>query len=461
LTRYPGDVTLASEFAEAATAQKNWTEAVQRWQAVLEAGGTDAPARAYLRLGQALRAEGELAAAEAILGQALTRYPGDVTLASEFAEAATAQKNWTEAAKRWRDALDFSSGQAPPEINAHLGRALRLTGRTAEARAVLLDGLVTHPRHMRLLSELALSDTSSQRYENAQDALWGEKDLKVEIVVCVHNALEEVERCLQSIRTHTTFRYCLTIIDDASASYVSQFLNAFVAAHSCMRVIRNAENCGYTRSANRGLRESRSEWAVLLNSDTIVTAGWLEGLIECAVSGTRIAAVGPLSNAATFQSVPETRQLDGSFVVNELPTDVTPDDAAEIIRSASVRAFPRVPMLNGFCMLLSLSAIKELGYLDEVNFPIGYGEENDLCLRLVSAGYKLAIADHVYVYHGKSASFGASRKALIERSMNALQSKWPAYSYSYVADGIENLPCMLELRSRLRTQLASHGSRKS
>ena len=48
--------------------------------------------------------------------------------------------------------------------------------------------------------------------------------------------------------------------------------------------------------------------------------------------------------------------------------------------------------------------------LNTAAFPAGYGEENDLCLRAGKAGVKLAVADDVYVYHVKSASFGSVRR---------------------------------------------------
>ena len=51
----------------------------------------------------------------------------------------------------------------------------------------------------------------------------------------------------------------------------------------------------------------------------------------------------------------------------------------------------------------------EVGGMDGAAFPSGYGEENDLCLRVRNAGYQLAVADDVYVWHSKSASFGAAR----------------------------------------------------
>jgi GT2 family glycosyltransferase len=146
----------------------------------------------------------------------------------------------------------------------------------------------------------------------------------------------------------------------------------------------------------------------------VVTKNWLNGLLHCGLSDPSVKAVGPLSNAATIQSIPKVRDSLGNFTINSLPASASPDDVGELLRRISRRSFPRTPMLNGFCLLLHRPTIKALGFFDEIHFSVGYGEETDLCLRLTNAGYKLAIADNVYVHHFKSASFGSeNRKKLI------------------------------------------------
>ncbi|HBK92268.1 MAG TPA: glycosyl transferase family 2, partial [Parvularcula sp.] len=42
---------------------------------------------------------------------------------------------------------------------------------------------------------------------------------------------------------------------------------------------------GYTRTINIGIRAADKDDVILLNSDTIVTPGWLDGLIEAARRG--------------------------------------------------------------------------------------------------------------------------------------------------------------------------------
>ena len=199
---------------------------------------------------------------------------------------------------------------------------------------------------------------------------------------------------------HSTDGQLITIVDDGSEEGVRDFLRQFVDEAPVRRLLRNQTNQGYTKSANRGLKSARADWVVLLNSDTLVTKGWLDGLFRCASLDARICAVGPLSNAATFQSLP------WSDKIATIPSLDYVESQAARVRNLSARSYPRVPMLNGFCLMVHRPALDEVGYLDEVKFPMNYGEENDLCLRLTLKGYKLAIADDVFVYHARSASLG-------------------------------------------------------
>ncbi|MFM8444266.1 MAG: glycosyltransferase, partial [Methylococcus sp.] len=275
---------------------------------------------------------------------------------------------------------------------------------------------------------------------------------RVEIIIPVYNALQETLDCLHSIRGNTTVPYALTVIDDASEPEVTQALRAYQQRNPGLTLLHNETNLGYTRTANLGFAHARAEWVVLLNSDTIVTPGWLEGLLECAESDPDIKFVGPLSNAATWQSVPAVFDVMGKFKVNCLPSGYTAADMARLVEAFSRRAYPRVKLLNGFCTLIHRQTVMELGLLDEMAFPQGYGEENDLCLRAAEAGYQLAIADHVYVYHAKSASFGPVRRNTLSKAgSDALRRKHPAVDLARVQADIAESPSLIQLRQDLRT----------
>jgi len=251
--------------------------------------------------------------------------------------------------------------------------------------------------------------------------------------------------------------YALTVVNDGSDPYVAQVLNAYAGRSPCVRVLHNPENFGYTRSANLAMAHATADWMVLLNSDTLVTPGWLEGLLECAASDPAIKFVGPLSNAASWQSVPELFDVRGRWSVNPLPAGYSPEDMAALVASQSLRQLPCVPLLNGFCTLMDRRVVTELGFLDEIAFPVGYGEENDLCLRAVKAGHRLAIADHVYVYHAKSASFGImQREQLSKAGSTALAQKHPDIDLKRIQAEMADQLALITLRRTLSTYLGGH-----
>ena len=267
-----------------------------------------------------------------------------------------------------------------------------------------------------------------------------------EIIVCVHDALEDVHRCLESIVERTDPRHRLLIVDDASGPECRAMLDQFVAEYPAAMLLRNDRRWGYTRSANRGLRQSRADLVVLLNSDTIVTTGWLERLLECASSDRKIGIVGPLSNAAHFQSVPK-RFANGTWAVNQLPVGWTPDDMATAISSLAPRTFPRVGVLNGFCFAITRAVIDAIGVFDEEAFPDGYGEEQDYCFRALQAGFELAVADHAYVYHAKGRSYRPDQQdALKQASREAQLSKHKHKLMRAAIDKTHNEPTLKAMR---------------
>jgi hypothetical protein len=196
----------------------------------------------------------------------------------------------------------------------------------------------------------------------------------VEVIVCVHNAVDETLECLKSLCRASSVPHSVCVVDDASSIVAHNRISEFMRDKPWMRFIRNAENLGYTKSANRGIFASEADWVILLNSDTIVTKGWIEGLLECAVSHPNTACVGPVSNAATYQSVPEVHDANGKWCVNDLPPNMSLEDLNAFLRANSQKAFPSVPLLNGFCTLIKRDVFVELGGFNEAAFPSGYGE---------------------------------------------------------------------------------------
>lgn len=247
----------------------------------------------------------------------------------------------------------------------------------------------------------------------------------VDVVVAVYDALDYVRPCLEALRRHDDgFALRVIVVDDGSGPAAARWLKDFAESWPGLLIVEHERNLGYTHAVNSGLRATTANWVVVLNSDTLVSEGWLAGMVRCAEADAKVGMVGPLSNAASWQSVPEVFDTDGRFALNSLPLDLDADAMAELVRSASKRRYPRVPVLNGFCLLLRRDLLERIGSMDEVAFGAGYGEENDYCIRATNAGFELAVADDVFVFHAKSKSFGeALRKELSKRGQKALEAK--------------------------------------
>ena len=188
-------------------------------------------------------------------------------------------------------------------------------------------------------------------------------------------------------------------------------------------MIRHQQAKGYTFAANAGLRVSLAPWVVLLNSDTIVSEGWLDRMTELGSRDAKIGIVGPLSNTASWQSVPLIEQ-NGDWAENPLPAGMDVAGMARLVADASARQGFPIPFLNGFCLMIRRELIDDIGLFDEVAFGAGYGEENDFCIRARKKGWLLMVADDTYVYHAQSRSYSHERRvALARRADEALARK--------------------------------------
>jgi len=243
----------------------------------------------------------------------------------------------------------------------------------------------------------------------------------VDIFICVHNALPDVQRCLEAVVRHTTPPYSLILVDDGSESETRDYLSEFANAQGAL-LLRNEEAKGYTRAANQGLRRSSAHYVVLLNSDTVVTPEWLDRLIACAEADPRIGLVGPLSNTASWQSIPEI-ELQGDWPANPLPAGMTIEEMGQLVARYSARLYPPIPFLNGFCLLIRRQVIEEIGYFDEETFGTGYGEEDDYALRARKSGWLLALADDAYVYHAQSRSYSTDARRRLTKRAGILLAK--------------------------------------
>ena len=227
-------------------------------------------------------------------------------------------------------------------------------------------------------------------------------------------------RCLDSVAaTRNAFQHRIVIVNDGSDEATSGWLKQFATSQLNTHLIRHEQAGGYTKAANAGLKMMDADMAILLNSDTIVGRHWIEKLLDAAYSNVGVGIVGPLSSAASHQSIPDHRSTANQTAINDLPKGYTVADMnAWCEKNSPANFIPRTPLVHGFCFALTREVVEKVGFFDEINFPFGYGEENDYCFRAADAGFSLAVATHTYVYHEKSQSYQSEKRVALAKAGN-------------------------------------------
>ena len=281
------------------------------------------------------------------------------------------------------------------------------------------------------------------------------------VIICIHNALEDVRNCLDSVlRTDFSGQIEIILIDDGSNAPTRDYVHEMMSAHDQVMAVRREKAGGYTVAANTGLRLAKGEIIALLNSDTIVPRGWAQKITAAFAQNPDIGLFGPLSNAASWQSVPHRSDPRGGWAVNALPRGVDVDAMDVLVEAASPDDLPliRVPLVNGFCYCIRKSVIQKVGYLDEASFPRGFGEEDDYCFRIAEAGFGIAILPTLYVFHAKSKSYGVEgRKAIVKKSAIALKEKHSEARLQRSVGDMKANPYIDTMRQRILDALEERG----
>lgn len=248
-------------------------------------------------------------------------------------------------------------------------------------------------------------------------------------MIPVFEAAEDLRRCLESVVRWTDLarHRVLLVLDGPQTAAVETVLAECATSHPNRIVtIRNPEHRGFARTVNAGMSFSEND-VVLLNSDTVVTRGWVDKLAAAAASSGDIATVTPLSNNATLCSVPRT------FEQNLLPDGFDLDAFAALVEQVSSRAYPRIPTAVGFCMYIRRAAIEDVGLFDDVTFAGGYGEENEFCLRALARGWVHVCDDATFILHEGHRSFGATRASRQKAAARQLRRLHPRYDATITA----------------------------
>ena len=240
---------------------------------------------------------------------------------------------------------------------------------------------------------------------------------RLAVVILNYNRADLLADCLESIyAAPTRCNLEVWVVDNASSDGSPALVRERFPQ---TRLIVSPTNGGFSHGNNLAvgsLMTARSaDYILLLNNDTVVPPGTLDGLVDYLETHPEVGVVGP-----------KLVLPDGSLDLACRRSFPTPE-VSFYRMSGLARLFPRSPRFArynltyldpeqetevdavvGACMLLRASVIAEVGLLDEQFFM--YGEDLDWCYRIKQYGWRIVYYPRVIVHHYKRAS--STRRAI-------------------------------------------------
>ena len=213
--------------------------------------------------------------------------------------------------------------------------------------------------------------------------------MKLSVVIVNYNVSHYLLQCVDSLSHALRGTDSeVIVVDNHSRDNSVTLLRQY---HPEVRIVENLHNLGFAKANNIAIRQSRGEYVLLLNPDTIVSESVVKGVISFLDSHPDAGSAGVRMLNADGTVAPESRR--------GVPTPMT----AFYKLSGLCGMFPnsrrfgryylghlpwdspqQIEVVSGaFCMLRT-SVLKKVGLLDEDYFM--YGEDIDLSYRILKSG---------------------------------------------------------------------------
>ena len=221
--------------------------------------------------------------------------------------------------------------------------------------------------------------------------------LKLSVIIVNYNVKYYLDQCIRSVlrafeEMNTPAE--IIVVDNHSADGSVDYLEKRYPQmlYPMVRFVRSAHNLGFARANNIAIRQSRGEYVLLLNPDTIVGEDALKASVDFMDAHEDAGAVGVRMLGAQGRRAMESRRglptpmvsffkmlgfcnrwphhrLFGKYYMGYLPWDEP----------------CQIEVVSGAYCMLRRKALDEVGLLDEDFFM--YGEDIDLSYRVLKGGY--------------------------------------------------------------------------
>lgn len=236
------------------------------------------------------------------------------------------------------------------------------------------------------------------------------------IIILTWNGLDYTRRCLETLRTNTSFLdYRVIVVDNGSTDGTPEFLKTL----DWVELIRNDQNLGFVRGNNIALRRCPADCdAILLNNDTEISQGdWIEQMQRTAYNSPETGIVGcrlrrnngMLQHAGAYMPPTYWGQQIGSNEqdINQFNAD----------RDVDIVVFA--------CAYLKREVLDRVGLLNEEY--VSYFEDADYCYKAREAGFRSVCCGSVTLVHYENTSTainGVRLNDVFEKSSAVFRKHW-------------------------------------
>lgn len=271
--------------------------------------------------------------------------------------------------------------------------------------------------------------------------------MKLSIIIVNYNTYTLTKHTIDSVlEKKLPFEYEIMLVDNASMDDSMVKLQEDykdIIREGLLKVTLNDANLGFAKANNIGMRKSKGEYILLLNSDTYVVEDCLQQCMqyieryntEAAIQGENECKIGALGckvilpdgtlDHACKRGFPTPRASLYYFLKLHKRDKVKYGlyDALHL----GENEVGEVDCLMGAFMLMPRHVLDQVGLLDEDFFM--YGEDIDLCYRIKEGGYKIMYYPEASIIHYKGGSSKKRRTKVIYDFHNAM---WIFYKKHYI-----------------------------
>lgn len=252
------------------------------------------------------------------------------------------------------------------------------------------------------------------------------------VIIVNYNTKELTTNCLESVyKTVKGIFFEIFVVDNASSDGSADFIRSKFPG---VVLIENSNNLGFASANNQALRIMQGRYALLLNSDTVLTEGAVQRLFSFMEDHTEAAmACGQLLN----------RDGTKQNSIAGFPGLLTLMFNMPALEFLFPKKFPskrydynepiEIDSGIGACLMVRKEAINQAGMLDERYFF--FLEETDWALNMKKAGWKIFHVPGAFIYHlqGQSIGHNINSRVLFYRSRYLYFRKWKSTLYYSLA----------------------------